>query len=92
MLTTIMSSYGINFVKKYLLVWLPFLLTFQISCVHRILKRVIDNFTFDFIRRDVPSAVEDGALLAPDAGPAQTAAAAGPRVAVLLRVGERAAR
>ena len=41
MLTTIMSSYGINFVKKYLLVWLPFLLTFQISCVHRILKHVL---------------------------------------------------
>ena len=46
MLTTIMSSYGINFVKKYLLVWLPFLLTFQISCVHRILKRVIHCFNF----------------------------------------------
>ena len=42
-LTTIMSSYGINFVKISLLVWLPVLLTFRISCIHRILKRVIYN-------------------------------------------------
>ena len=43
-LTTIMSSYGINFVKISLLVWLPVLLTFRISCIHRILKRVMTSF------------------------------------------------
>ena len=42
-LDTIMSSFGINFVKKCLLVCLPFLLPFQMSCVHRILKRVISS-------------------------------------------------
>ncbi len=42
-----MSSFGNNLVKKCLLVWLPFLLTFQISCVHRILKRVIQGIYSD---------------------------------------------